>query len=505
MKTNTTWKLMTLGFVLLLTIVACKKNDPAPKPQPEEVKIMTITELRALSTGASVKLPDGRKIKGTVISDAASKNIDAKTVVLQEATDKVGIIITFDAAQSYSVGDELEVTVSNQILAQANGEIVLQDIPVANAKKIGTGTITARTTTIADINANKKAWNGTLVSIGAGLFSGTGKYTGTLAYTSESASIKTVISTGASFENTEYPALVNSLTGIVRISGNEVFINLRNKSDVKQSDSFVLSEDFSGSDLGEYTPFRALAVNKSPFSRNLTTTIGTKTTGEQLDIFSFNHVSISSYVGLVKNLSVNSMDPDAAIMVPGKNYLSMLPITTEYTLNRLKDSENSWYGGGHQRFTSAFALSRSNGTDDKDYFEYLKSITVIFAISKMQVSNFDPTAILFKDITTSVFDASKDGIYASLTTGSKKLDSSPVYSDEGKWHTYTFSDVNSKVKKALESGSFSSLNLSFACANLNVRGKFFAGFRGNSEILYGSPVIIDKIIFEFSQKPDWAK
>lgn len=266
MKTNSTLKLWMLALVMTLSVAACKKKDnPEPVPPPVEVRTLTITELKALSTGASVKLPDGRKIKGVVISDVSAKNIDNKTVVLQEATDKPGVIITFDAAQTFAVGDEIEVVASNQTLAQVNGEIVLQNVPVANAKKLSTGTITARATTIADITTNKSSWNGTLVTIAATeLSGGNGKYTGVLTVKDASGTVSSNVLAGAAFENTAYPASVSSLTGIVRMNGSNVLVDIRKAADVtvgavtrtivENFDGLVAADGITTLNIGSWLP-----------------------------------------------------------------------------------------------------------------------------------------------------------------------------------------------------------------------------------------------------------
>lgn len=229
---------MLLSF-LIIGISACKKDktiDNPPSP-PVEVRAITITDLRTLSTSASVKVPDGRKIKGIVISDASAKNVDSKTVILQEATDKPGIIITFDTAQNFAVGDEVEVNISNQALAQVDGEIIVQNVPAANVKKTGTGTIAAKQTTIADINTNKATWNSTLVTINVTeLFSADGKYKGNLTIKDASGTLSSTVTAGAAFENTALPLSVTKLTGIVRINGTNAKLDIRNTNDITSGD-----------------------------------------------------------------------------------------------------------------------------------------------------------------------------------------------------------------------------------------------------------------------------
>ncbi|HEK22189.1 DUF5689 domain-containing protein [Mucilaginibacter sp.] len=247
MKTNSTFKHILLALTITCSMAACKKDKTNPEPTPPaEVKSMTFAEVKALSTGASVKVPDAKKIKGIVISDASAKNIDSKTVILQEASDKPGIVVTFDAAQTFAVNDEVEVTISNQTIAQVDGEVVLQNVPAANAKKTGTGTITAKETTIANVLANKAALNGTLVKIGATeLTGGNGKFAGALNVKDASGELTTQVLTGAAFAGENLPASVSVLTGIVRISGSNVRIDIRKVNDVTiGAVSRIITENF---------------------------------------------------------------------------------------------------------------------------------------------------------------------------------------------------------------------------------------------------------------------
>lgn len=200
----------------------------------EPAALITIEQLKAnLSSGESVTLPDAIKIKGAVISDGEGRNIDAKTAVLQEDNDKSGIIVQFTENHHLKVGDEVEVIVSKLMLAKVNGEVALKDVPEGSAVKTGSKAITPRETTVTDVIANKEAWTGTLVKLGAGCFTGgDGKYSGTLEYTDASGSVQSTVLEEADFADSDYPAQVNSLTGIVRVNGTDVRIDIRHTNDV---------------------------------------------------------------------------------------------------------------------------------------------------------------------------------------------------------------------------------------------------------------------------------
>eukprot|EP01132_Coremiostelium_polycephalum_P019279 gene19279-22936_t len=247
MKTKRTIQQMMLTAGLLLSLSACKKNPAGDPPviPPAEVKMMSFTDLKVLSTADEVKVPDAKKIKGVVISDLSGKNLDNKTIVLQEADNQPGIVIGFDAAQTFAVGDQLEVNISGQKLQKQNGEIVLSQVPAANAKKTGTGAIAGRTTTVAEAIKNAALWNGTLVSLGEGALSGgNGKYSGVLNFDDKSAGLKSMVLAGAAFENTAYPASVESIKGILRTRGKDVFLDIRTAKDVATgSISRLLSDE----------------------------------------------------------------------------------------------------------------------------------------------------------------------------------------------------------------------------------------------------------------------
>ncbi|WET67042.1 DUF5689 domain-containing protein [Sphingobacterium sp.] len=241
-------KSLVAATILILGLSACKKNTSLPDTiSTVEVKAISIADLKGLSNAVSFKVPDGRKISGVVISDREAKNIDNKTVVLQEAPDKSGIVINFEGTQSFSVGDQLEINISNQNLAQINGEVVLDKIPVINAKKTGTTSIKPKGFTVAEVISNAKALDGTLVKISVtGLSGGNGNYSGMLTIRDASGQISSKILPGAVFENKVYPVLVNGITGIVRIDGNITRIDIRNSEDLSTSITrLVVDEDFT--------------------------------------------------------------------------------------------------------------------------------------------------------------------------------------------------------------------------------------------------------------------
>lgn len=233
--------IILIGSIVLTLFAACKKTEaPDLRPLFLGTKNITLRELKALSKQAEIVLPDGDnglQINGIVISDYTTKNIEAKTIVLQseETNNNTGIVIHFDSIPNFKLGERLIINLTGQKLVNKNGEVALVDIPLSNVKVSGTGYIGIRTTNIDSLIKNADLWNGTLVTLYDGTLSGgNGKYSGTLLFkeTGKTTSIKSQIYNGALFESTSYPPGVNAITGILRTNGIDHLIDIRNTKDV---------------------------------------------------------------------------------------------------------------------------------------------------------------------------------------------------------------------------------------------------------------------------------
>lgn len=471
MKTKITIKQSLLALAMALSIVSCKKDkkaDPAPLP----VQVITLTDLKALSTSASVKLPDSRKISGIVISDVNSKNTDAKTVIIQEATDKPGILINFDAAQTFALGDQLEVDISNQTLAQVNGEIVLNNIPSANAKKVGTGTIVARQTSADQVLSNATTWNGTLVTLGSGRFTGdgSGKYKGLLNYTDEKGTVKSNVLPGATFENSDYPASCATFTGIVRVNGTNIRIDIRKGTDATQGAiSRIITEDFSTI---------TTAVQDSWVDPDDHNNIGS---GQNLkgkgDIL---WTTGNGFMRFVPGQGTDAAEKDATFITAGKKYV--------YIFSNAADATN---------LNTVEAYFATNC--DKGELKSLKTVSVTFAAS--HATKFVPGFGQTWDIAP--FDETKD--YAQLTVFATagysysknwKLPlSSPKVTKAGEFYTLTYK-MPTKAELTAAGIDFSNPiyenSINFVIVNSSDR-KSATGFPGG----FSMPILIDKIEMGF--------
>lgn len=130
----------------------------------------TIAEVLAYATGDST-IPAGTWIEGVVVSN--TKNEAAGNYRLQDAT--AGIQIRF-ANGSYpvngAVGDKLQVYVGGYKISQFNGGLQVNGADVSIST--GTGTVAPRVATIAQITANMRAWESTVVTINTVTVTGSG-------------------------------------------------------------------------------------------------------------------------------------------------------------------------------------------------------------------------------------------------------------------------------------------------------------------------------------------
>lgn len=200
-----------------------------------EAELITISSLRAMFNGSPVSIPSNKKIKGIVISDGSAKNINANNVVIQEGNNLSGIVIRFTSAHSWNLGDEIEVNVSGLSLEEFKGWMQVNNVPLSNATKTGSGSITPRVTTASDLLTNFETWESTLVQLNNVTISGgtSGTWGGTTTITDATGSVKSFTLASATFAGTTYPTgTVSSFTGIVTQFSNDKQVNIRNTTDV---------------------------------------------------------------------------------------------------------------------------------------------------------------------------------------------------------------------------------------------------------------------------------
>lgn len=190
-----------------------------------------IMAIRNLYGGSDVNLPSGTSATGIVISDKDNSNTDPKNMVIQDSTG--GIVIRFTANHSFLLGDSVTVDLSGLTLTSYNGLYEVTYVPGANAVKKGTGVVTPRIATCADVQANANLWESTLITIQNANIGGSGTtYNGTKTITDVSGTLNHYTRSAASFSASSLPGGNKSFTGVLG-DFNGPQLSIRNLSDVQ--------------------------------------------------------------------------------------------------------------------------------------------------------------------------------------------------------------------------------------------------------------------------------
>ena len=194
--------------------------------------LASISTIRSLFTGTNTFVPSGNKIKGFVISDRAGNNLNSRNLYLQDGT--AGIVVRFDVAHSFNLGDEVEISVSDVELSEFNKLLQVNNVPLTNAVLKTTGnTLTPRVATIAEINTNFNAWESTLVKISNVSITGGATLSGNRTLNDGTGTIAMFTTGSAVFSGLATPAVPVTLTAIVS-DFNAKQVLMRNANDIQQ-------------------------------------------------------------------------------------------------------------------------------------------------------------------------------------------------------------------------------------------------------------------------------
>src|SRR6185369_14589401 len=178
--------------------------------------LMSISALRAAynSIGTGVIVP-GTKIRGTVISDKSTNNINSFNLILQDGLS--GIIVRFNATNTFNLNDSIEIDISNDSLVTFQSGVEVNYVANASATLLGTGTVTPRVVTSAYVLANLSTLESTLIkTTGATLSGGTGgNYNGSVNVNDGTGSYILYTRSGATFSGSPYPTGTVSVTGFL--------------------------------------------------------------------------------------------------------------------------------------------------------------------------------------------------------------------------------------------------------------------------------------------------
>ncbi|MCU0328454.1 MAG: DUF5689 domain-containing protein [Chitinophagales bacterium] len=227
-------KLRSVGDVNFKSV----RNDKRCTGGPIVYQSVSIKDVRdLLGTSTSVSL-SGLKFTGTVISDRVNQNVSSsRVVVIQDNTAGINFFLT--ANHSLNLNDLVEVTIDQATLKVFNNQVEISDLDPTKIVKIGTGNITPRVATIAEVLNNFSAWQSTLVTVkDAKLTSTATNYfgvSGRLNLTDASSNMQHITYSQATFRNTDFPTSTISMTGILLQNNADRLIAIRNLSDVVAS------------------------------------------------------------------------------------------------------------------------------------------------------------------------------------------------------------------------------------------------------------------------------
>ena len=191
---------------------------------------ISIRSIRDIFASGSTALPAGSFIKGVVISDFSTSNIQNQNVVIQDGD--AGIVCRFSSAPNVALGTEVRVNLTGQSMSLFNGLLQVSTIPNNNLVIIGPGTLpTPKVVKISDISQD--IHESTLVKILDAEFIGGNTYgTSGVSIKDNSGSMQVFTRTQATFANQVVKAGKVNVTAIVGFF-NALQLQLRSLSDVE--------------------------------------------------------------------------------------------------------------------------------------------------------------------------------------------------------------------------------------------------------------------------------
>lgn len=107
-----------------------------------------LSSIRSLYTGSDILLPAAYKVTGIVISDAANKNINKSTVIIQDGNSGISIYFGSTATVAYNIGDSVVIDVTGDSLLKFRGSLQIKgnasqlSAAVAIGKTVATNVVT---------------------------------------------------------------------------------------------------------------------------------------------------------------------------------------------------------------------------------------------------------------------------------------------------------------------------------------------------------------------------
>lgn len=207
---------------------------------------MDISAVRALYTGSAVNVAASRKITGIVTSNKNTDHINEQNIIIEDGS--AGILVRFDAAHSFNLGDEVEIDISNQSVETYKDLLQINGVPLGGTKLVSSGnTPSVQSVTIAQINANFSDYESELIKLTGVTLSGNATYSGNLTVASGSDNITLYTPSYTTFANASVPGGSVGVTAIVSQYNGTYQLTLRDATDVTGGTTinYLLNETFS--------------------------------------------------------------------------------------------------------------------------------------------------------------------------------------------------------------------------------------------------------------------
>jgi len=197
--------------------------------------LMNIIDVRGLFSACGAIFASGTKIHGTVISDLTTGNITGNNLVMQDETG--GIVIRFTSANTFNIGDSIEVNLSGDSLVAFHNLVQANYVANSAATLLASGrTVTPRVATLAQVIANQSIWESTMLKINNVTLTGGGTYgsnSGNVTMNDGTSVMELFTRTAANFAGTSYPTTPVSVTGYLSTYNGTPELNIRSASDVQ--------------------------------------------------------------------------------------------------------------------------------------------------------------------------------------------------------------------------------------------------------------------------------
>lgn len=236
----------------IIALTSCKDRIDIPEnvlSQPQ-----SITGLRKVSLKDNMVF-GATAIKAIVTSDAQQKNISNGMMIVQEEGKDAAVILQMESgADQYPMGAEVQIDLAHSSAQIVNGELVITSLKSEQVKQTGkTASVAPKITNLPTLLINAKYWGPILVKLEKVELSGGngGLLSGEFTLDDGVGTVFSDILSGAAFSDNQAPDFVEAYTGILRIKGEQFFVNPRNLDDIQVGLKELL-EDFEAASSAVY-------------------------------------------------------------------------------------------------------------------------------------------------------------------------------------------------------------------------------------------------------------